>query len=82
MAAAPSQLVDRLVQQRITLVLKDRRELTGKLLGCDEHMNLVLDEAQETTASLSRRLGRIVLRGSNVVSLSAPGGAAGPTGTR
>ena len=74
----PTHLLERLVQQRVTMTLKDSRHLSGKLLGVDEHMNLVLDDADETTAELTRHLGRVVLRGSNVVSLHAPKGA-GPS---
>jgi small nuclear ribonucleoprotein len=72
MSEAPTHLLERVVQQRVTLVLKDSRRLAGKLLGVDEHMNLVLDEADETTAEVSRHLGRVVVRGSNVVTLNAP----------
>ncbi len=75
MPETPTQLMDKLVQQRVTLLLKDTRVLSGKLLGCDEHLNIVLDEAEETTQELTRRLGRVVLRGSNVISLNAPGGS-------
>jgi small nuclear ribonucleoprotein (snRNP)-like protein len=79
MAEAPTHLLERVLQQRVTLVLKDSRQLTGKLLGLDEHMNLVLDDADETTAEVSRHLGRVVLRGSNVVTLHAPQGPATKT---
>jgi small nuclear ribonucleoprotein (snRNP)-like protein len=79
MAGGPVTLLERVVQQRVTLVLKDARQLTGKLLGLDEHMNLVLDDADESTAEVTRHLGRVVLRGSNVVVLHAPqSGAAKP----
>lgn len=74
MAVNPTHLVERLVSQRVTLLLKDTRQLTGKLMGVDEHMNLVLDEADETTSEMSRHLGRVVLRGSNVVTLHSPQG--------
>lgn len=74
MPDGPTHLLERLVQHRVTLTLKDSRQLSGKLLGVDEHMNLVLDDADETTAELTRHLGRVVLRGSNVVSLNAPAG--------
>jgi small nuclear ribonucleoprotein len=76
MVDTPTSLVERLVSQRVTLLLKDTRQLTGKLLGVDEHMNLVLDDTDETTAEVSRHLGRVVLRGSNVVTLHAPQGGA------
>jgi small nuclear ribonucleoprotein (snRNP)-like protein len=75
MAAAPTHLLERVVGQRVTLLLKDSRQLTGKLLAVDEHMNLVLDDAEESTPEVTRHLGRVVLRGSNVVTLYAPQGA-------
>jgi small nuclear ribonucleoprotein len=80
--ATPAALLERILQQRVTLILKDRRVLKGRLLGLDEHMNMVLDETEETTEKLSRRLGRVVLRGSNVVSLRASPGGSGPMGAR
>jgi small nuclear ribonucleoprotein (snRNP)-like protein len=43
-------------------------------------MNLVLDDTEETTEQMTRRLGRIVLRGSNVISLHAPDGAKAKSG--
>jgi small nuclear ribonucleoprotein len=75
MADTPTTLVERLLGQRVTLTLKDSRQLAGTLLGVDEHLNLVLDSADETTVEVSRHLGRVVLRGSNVVTLHAPQGA-------
>ncbi len=76
MADAPVRLLERVLQQRVTLTLKDGRELSGRLLGVDEHMNLVLDDADETGPETLRRLGRVVLRGSNVITLHAPQGPA------
>jgi small nuclear ribonucleoprotein (snRNP)-like protein len=74
MVDAPPHLLDRVLQQRVTLVLKDARELTGRLLAADEHMNLVLDDAEERTSQVTRHLGRVLLRGSNVVTLHAAQG--------
>jgi small nuclear ribonucleoprotein len=67
-----AHVLERVLEQRVTLLLKDGRRLTGKLLALDEHMNLVLDDAEETTTEMTRHLGRVVLRGSNVVTLHAP----------
>lgn len=72
MADSPIPILERLVDAKVTLLLKDTRQLSGRLMGLDEHLNLVLDDASETTAEVSRRLGRVVLRGSNVVTLHAP----------
>ncbi len=75
--SSPGALVDRLVQQRVELRLKDNRVIVGRLLGGDEHMNLVLEDVEERSAEMTRRLGRIVLRGSNVISMYSAGPPSG-----
>jgi len=66
----PLDVLEKSVNQKLTLLLKDGRRIDGKLLGYDEYMNLVLDEVEESKDDNKRRLGRIILRGSNVVSIS------------
>jgi small nuclear ribonucleoprotein len=78
MSSSPTGVIERVVNQRVVLLLKDGRQFAGRLLGLDEHLNLVLDETEETRDDARRRLGRVVVRGSNVVSLHAPGGPAAP----
>lgn len=73
MPESPPQLLERALKQEVRLRLKDDREITGRLLGLDEHLNLVLDEVQERVHDTTRRLGTIVLRGSNVVTLHVSG---------
>ena len=73
MSAPAGQLLERMVSSTVHVRLKDERELTGRLVGCDEHLNLVLEDVHERAGERQRRLGTIVLRGSNVVSLSASG---------
>lgn len=72
--ATPTAVLERMVDQPVSLRLKDSRELSGRLLGLDDHMNLVLDEVEETSATGTRRLGRVLVRGSNVISLTASSG--------
>jgi small nuclear ribonucleoprotein len=72
--STPTSVLERIVDQRVSLRLKDSRELAGRLLGLDDHMNLVLDEVEETTSEGSRRLGRVLVRGSNVISLTSSAG--------
>ena len=66
----PLDVLEKAVNQKLLLLLKDGRHIEGKLLGYDEYMNLVLDEVEETKEDTKRRLGIIILRGSNVVSIS------------
>lgn len=67
----PTALLEKSVDKRISLLLKDNRVLEGKLTGYDDNMNLVLEETVETTSNQEeRRLGTVVLRGNNVVSIS------------
>ena len=66
----PLNVLEKSLNQRIVLSLKDRRSLEGTLTGFDEHMNLVLSEAEEHVDGKSRKVGTVVLRGNNVVSIS------------
>jgi len=66
----PLDVLEKSLNQKLLLLLKDSRNIEGKLLGYDEFMNLVLDDVEETKGETKRRLGKIILRGSNVVSIS------------
>ena len=66
----PLQALEKALNRRVVLALKDQRTLEGTLTGFDEHMNLVLGEAEERSAAGARKLGTVVLRGNNVVSIS------------
>jgi small nuclear ribonucleoprotein len=66
----PLALLEKSIDKRISLLLKDNRVLEGKLKGYDEYMNMVLEETEERTADQERRLGTVVLRGINVVSIT------------
>ncbi|MBE6516669.1 MAG: RNA-binding protein [Candidatus Methanomethylophilaceae archaeon] len=67
----PLTVLEKSVNKRISLLLKDGRVLEGKLLEFDEYMNMSLDETTEVTAAQEeRRLGTVILRGNNVVSIA------------
>jgi small nuclear ribonucleoprotein len=59
---------------KIVLVrLKGGKSLRGKLKGFDQHLNLVLEETEDTTdAEKVRKLGSIIVRGDNVIIISPP----------
>jgi small nuclear ribonucleoprotein len=46
--ALPLDVLEKAMNQRLNLLLKDGRTIQGKLIGYDEYMNLVLDESEET----------------------------------
>jgi small nuclear ribonucleoprotein len=66
----PTKVLENSMNKKITLLLKDSRILEGKLVGFDDYMNMVLDDTEETFNEEVRRLGTIIIRGNNVVSIS------------
>ena len=74
MSANLLALLGRFVGQRVELELKDGRVVRGRLSGHDEHMNVVVEEAEEQGPTMTRHLGTLIVRGSNVASVYAPGG--------
>ena len=68
--ALPLDVLEKAMDQKLSLLLKDSRVIDGKLTGYDEYMNIVLTDAEETLNENKRRLGTVILRGNNVVSIS------------
>jgi len=66
----PQNLLDVSVDKKVTIVLKDGRSMEGVLKGYDEYMNMVIDDCQEERDDLKRKLGKVILRGNNVVSIT------------
>jgi len=67
--ALPLQALEKALNTKVELTLKDRRRVSGTLVGFDEHMNLVLEDAEEHTGTGAPKLGILVLRGSSIVSI-------------
>jgi small nuclear ribonucleoprotein (snRNP)-like protein len=78
MPPTPSQFLEPTLPRKAALALKDGRTIRGRLVGLDEQLNLVLDDAEETDADIVRRLGRVVVRGSSVSSVVTDDGPGGP----
>ena len=68
--ALPLDVLEKAMNQQLSLLLKDGRLVEGKLSGYDEYMNMVLEDVEEKHEENKRRLGTIILRGNNVVSIS------------
>ena len=65
----PLNVLERSLTKRVSLLLKDGRILVGRLNGYDEYMNMVLEDTEETLGDQVRRIGTVVLRGNNVVTI-------------
>jgi len=68
--ALPLDVLERSLNKTMSLLLKDGRSIDGTLVGYDQYMNLVMDDAEESRDDTVRRLGTIVLRGNNLVSIT------------
>jgi len=60
MSGRPLDLLEASLEDTVTAHLKDGEMYTGKLAGYDQHMNLVIEEGEDTT----------IIRGDNVVTIS------------
>jgi small nuclear ribonucleoprotein len=66
----PLDLLEASLNERLQLTLKDGRVVEGQLVGYDQYMNLVLEEATERGADKERPLGTILLRGNNLLTIA------------
>ncbi|MCL4450865.1 MAG: LSM domain-containing protein [Candidatus Thermoplasmatota archaeon] len=68
--AVPMAVMQSLMQKPISLLLKDNTVLEGVLESYDDYMNIVITNTEEITDTNKRKLGTVILRGSNVVRIS------------
>ncbi len=68
--ALPLNVLEKTLNQKLSLLLKDGRVLEGKLVGFDDYMNMVLEDCEEHKEDSQRRLGMVILRGNNIISIS------------
>ncbi len=70
------------INYRIRVTIKDSRMLVGTFLSFDKHMNVVLSDTEEFRIIKAKKLGEkpreqkraiglVILRGENIVSISA-----------
>jgi len=67
------QILEESLGKVVLVRLKGGKSLRGKLKGFDQHLNLVLEETEDTTDIENvKRLGDIIVRGDNVIIISPP----------
>lgn len=67
----PLDTLNQAIGSTVLVGLKGGRELRGKLVSYDAHVNLVLDEAEIIQSEeASKRFGTMIIRGDNVVFIS------------
>lgn len=73
MSEMTTQLLEESLGKTVLVRLKGGKSLRGKLKGFDQHLNLVLEETEETTSAENvKKLGVIIVRGDNVILISPP----------
>jgi small nuclear ribonucleoprotein len=60
MSGRPLDILEESLGEMVTVQLKGGEVFEGELTGYDQHMNLVVEESEDTT----------IIRGDNVVSIS------------
>ena len=67
------KVLDESINEVVLMKLKGNKTIRGNLLGFDQHMNLLLDQSEEIPSEgETKSLGSIVVRGDNVIMISAP----------
>ncbi|MFB6183774.1 MAG: LSM domain-containing protein [Haloarculaceae archaeon] len=60
MSGRPLDVLEASLGEEVTVTIKDGGVFTGELAGYDQHMNLVIEDGEDTT----------IIRGDNVVSIN------------
>jgi small nuclear ribonucleoprotein (snRNP)-like protein len=60
------------IDKELLIKLKNKKIIQGKLQAYDEHMNLILNSAEDITEEKKEILDEIILRGSNIIMVSLP----------
>lgn len=76
----PLEVIDKTINQPVWIILQSNREFTGTLVGFDDFVNVIIEDAKEWTINdkdqnelIMEHRGRMLLSGNNIVML-VPGG--------
>jgi small nuclear ribonucleoprotein len=73
MSEVATKIFEESLGKVVLVELKGGRNVRGKLFSFDQHMNLVLEDAEDVVNSdNTRKIGTIIVRGDNVILVSPP----------
>lgn len=75
----PLEIIDKTIGQPVWIVLQSNREFTGTLIGFDDFVNVIVEDAKEITVGtdlqdvpIMQHKGRMLLSG-NSIAMLVPG---------
>ncbi|MGY5853864.1 MAG: LSm family protein [Candidatus Thorarchaeota archaeon] len=77
-AGKPMELLANSIGAQVLVELKGRRKIRGRLRGYDQHLNLILEDADEIAiepeaeTETVTQINTVIVRGDNVVIVSPP----------
>lgn len=72
MADEISNLMNQSKDKSLLLRLRNNKTVKGNLVDFDVHMNLTLTDAEDISEEKPTKLGKILLRGDNILAISLP----------
>ena len=72
MADEISNLMSQSKDKSVLLRLRNNKTVKGNLVDFDVHMNLTLNDAEDVSEETPVKLGKILLRGDNILAISLP----------
>jgi len=73
MSEMANKIFEESLNKVVLVQLKGGRTVRGKLYSFDQHMNLVMEDAEDVTeVDKAKKLGTLIVRGDNVVLISPP----------
>ncbi|MEM2896478.1 MAG: LSm family protein [Candidatus Bathyarchaeia archaeon] len=73
MSEVATKIFEESLNKVVLVQLKGGRSVRGKLYSFDQHMNLVLEDAEDVSdPNAVKKIGTIIVRGDNVVLVSPP----------